>query len=174
MLTDDAFMRLVAEDVKNKVSDSQKSYLRLPENLDRWEKALNALIGNLDDQINEIRIETQIKTEAYAEMGDDGIALLAEFQTAMEQRQRKISRFKFYVESRLDEVHRLQIAGGHENAEARLAEFFRRAIERHQEMIIGLDLDFSEIDEALWATLRGRWDFDDIDMDEFDVNEDGE
>lgn len=162
MLTDDAFMRLVAEDVKNKVSESQKSYLRLPENLDRWERALNSLLSNLDDQINGIKIESQMKAETYAELGEDGVALLAEYQTDMEQRQRKIMRFKFYVESRLDEVHRLQIVGGNDNAEARLAEFFRRAIERHQEMISDFDLDYSEVDEALWATLRGRWEFDDI------------
>lgn len=169
MLTDDAFMRLVAEDVKNKVSDSQKAYLRLPENLDRWQRALEALLRNLDDQINEIRIEMELKTDAYSELGEDGVALMAEFQTEKEQRQRKISRFRFYVEARLDEVRRLQITGGDDNAEARLAEFFRRAIERHQEMIADLDLDYSEVDEALWATLRGRWDFDDI-----TVTEDGD
>lgn len=164
MLSDDAFMRLVAEDVKNKVSESQKSYLRLPENLDRWGRALTSLLSNLDDQVNEIRIETELKTEAFRELGEDGVALLAEYQTDMEQRQRKIARFRFYVESRMDEVRRLQIVGGDDNAEARLAEFFRRAIERHQELIAELDLDFSEVDEALWATLRGHWEFDDIDV----------
>ena len=39
-MNDEAFSRLVAEEVKNKASDAQKKYLALPENLERWKVGL--------------------------------------------------------------------------------------------------------------------------------------
>ena len=36
-MNDDAFARLVAQDVKNKVDPGQRAYLRLPENTQRWQ-----------------------------------------------------------------------------------------------------------------------------------------
>lgn len=161
MLNDDAFARLVAEDVKNRVSDSQREYLRLPENWDRWQRALRYLLDNLNDQLVDMESKAEVEIRRFEDMGEAGVVLLAEYQTNLEQRQRKIMRFRFYVETRLDEVSRLITVGSDDAAtQMRAVEFFRKAIERHQEMIQDGDLDYSGIDEALWATLRGEWRFD--------------
>ena len=45
------FVRLVAEDVKNRASETQQEYLHLVENRERWKRALISLINNLDEQI---------------------------------------------------------------------------------------------------------------------------
>lgn len=165
MLNDDAFSRLVAEDVKNRVSDSQREYLRLPENWERWQRALRLLLDNLNDQLADMEARAEIEVRRFENMGDSGVVLLAEYQTNLEQRQRKIMRFRFYVETRLDEVSRFITIGSDEAAnQMRAVEFFRKAIERHQEMIQDGDLDYSGIDEALWATLRGEWRFDNPDL----------
>lgn len=162
MLSDDAFARLVAEDVKNRVSNSQREYLRLPENWDRWQRALKLLLENLNDQLAEIDARARIDIARFDAMGEEGTVLLAEYQTNLEQRSRKIMRFRFYVETRLDEVSRLIVIGSDETAaHTRAAEFYRKAIERHHEIITDADLDYSNIDEALWATLKGEWRFDD-------------
>ena len=53
-MNDEAFSRLVAEEVKNKASEAQRKYLALPENLERWKRALQYLSSNLEEQIVEI------------------------------------------------------------------------------------------------------------------------
>ena len=165
MLNDDSFARLVAEDVKNKVSNSQRDYLRLPENWERWQRALRLLLDNLNDQLAEMDSRARMDIARFEALGEDGAVLLAEYQTNNEQRSRKIMRFRFYVESRLDEVSRLIAIGSDDSAaHTRAVEFYRKAIERHQEIIVDGDLDYSPIDEALWATLRGEWHFDNPDL----------
>lgn len=162
VLSDDAFARLVAEDVKNRVTNSQREYLRLPENWERWQRALKLLLDNLNDQLADIDARARVDIARLEALGEDGRVLLAEYQTNLEQRSRKIMRFRFYVETRLDEVSRLIVIGSDEtSAHTRAAEFYRKAIERHQEIITEGDLDYNSIDEALWATLRGEWRFDD-------------
>jgi DNA-directed RNA polymerase specialized sigma subunit len=162
VLNDDSFARLVAEDVKNQVTNSQREYLRLPENWERWQRALKLLLENLNDQLAEIEARASIESARFEQMGEDGVRLTAEYQTNVEQRTRKILRFRFYVETRLDEVARLITVGSDEAAEQmRAVEFFRKAIERHQELIEENDFDYSGVDEALWLTLRGEWRFDD-------------
>lgn len=165
MLNDDAFARLVAEDVKNRVTNSQRDYLRLPENWDRWQRALKILLGNLNDQLADMESRAEIEVARLERLGEEGVRLIAEYQTNLEQRSRKITRFRFYVETRLDEVGRLITIGSDDAAEQiRAVEFFRKAIERHQEMIQEGDLDYTGVDEALWATLRGEWHFDNPDI----------
>lgn len=164
MLNDDAFARLVAEDVKNRVSNSQRDYLRLPENWERWQTALRLLLDNLNDQLVDIE-ERSSSDIARLQNIEEGTRLIAEYQTNVEQRTRKIMRFRFYVETRLDEVGRLIAVGSDDSAaQIRAVQFYRKAIERHQEMIQDGDLDYSGIDEALWATLRGEWRFDEPDL----------
>ena len=166
MLSDDAFASLVAEDVKNRISESQKKYLRLPENRDRWMRALELLMANLNDQIHDLDQRENSEVERYKSLGDAGVRLLAEIQTDFEQRRRKITRFRFYVETRLDEVNRLSTVESATSEErGRATDFFRTAIIKHRDMITYADMDYSEIDEALWATLDGKWEFDDIDLD---------
>jgi hypothetical protein len=166
MLNDDAFARLVAEDVKNRVTDSQSDYLRLPENWSRWSRALTILYDNLQDQLDELGERERIEIGRYEMLGADGVRLMAEVQTDIEQRRRKIIRFRFYVETRLDEVARMISSGSEDQSEQmRTAELLRSAIIKHRELIEENDFDFSEIDEALWFSLEGRWNFDSIDLD---------
>ena len=50
MISDDMFAYMVAEDVKNKLSSSQKSILMEKENWQKWQKCLLVLINNLEEQ----------------------------------------------------------------------------------------------------------------------------
>lgn len=165
MLTDDAFARLVAEDVKNKVSGEQRSFLRLPENLQRWKRALEALLSSLDDQIDDLNDREKRETHRFRQLGDDGVILQAEMQTDIDARRRKINGFRFYVEARLDEVERMVLSASDSSSDrGRTAEFLRLAIQKHKQMLVDNDFDYTEIDEALWATLEGFWNFDNIDL----------
>ena len=51
ILNDDAFARLVSEDVKNKISSNQKQILLNSKNWERWKTALILLSENLDEQL---------------------------------------------------------------------------------------------------------------------------
>ena len=166
MLNDDAFARLVAEDVKNRVTDFQSDYLRLPENWSRWSRALTILYDNLQDQLDELADRERTEIGRYEMLGADGVRLMAEVQTDIEQRRRKIIRFRFYVETRLDEVARLMSSSSDDESEQiRTVELLRSAITKHRELIEDNNFDFSEIDEALWSSLEGKWNFDSIDLD---------
>lgn len=166
MLPDEPFARLVADDVKNKVSASQAEYLRLPENRERWRENLQALLRNLGVQLQELADRERSEIGRYETLGADGVRLMAEIQTEIEDRRRKIGRFRFYVESRLDEVERLIAINSEDSAQReRSVDLVRSAIMRHREIIIGHDFDYSNVDEALWATLEGKWLFDDLVLD---------
>ena len=166
MLSDDAFARLVAEDVKNRVSQSQADYLRMSENWDRWKRALKYLLANLDSQLEELADREFSEIARYESLGQDGIRLLAEVQADIEQRRRKIVRFRFYVEARLDEINRLMSSSSTDEAEQiKVSELLRSAIKKHHDMIVDNDFEFTEIDEALWDSLDGLWSFDSIDVD---------
>lgn len=166
MLSDDAFARLIAEDVKNRVSRSQADYLRLPENLDRWKRSLKYLLSNLDNQLEELADREQSEVARYEDLGQDGIRLVAEIQADIEQRRRKIVRFRFYVEARLDEVNRLISSSSDDGFEkVKVSELLRSAILKHHDLIMDNDFEFTEIDEALWDALDGVWSFDSIDVD---------
>jgi len=166
MLPDEPFARLVADDVKNKVSASQAEYLRLPENRQRWCEHLQALVRNLNSQLEDLSERERQEIGRYEMLGADGVRLMAEIQTELEDRRRKIGRFRFYVEARLDEVDRLIAITSDDPAEqGRSIDLVRSAIIRHQEIIVGNDFDYSEVDEALWATLEGKWLFDDLVLD---------
>jgi len=163
MLTDDAFARLVAEDVKNKSSVEQKNYLRGPETRDRWKRALYALIENLDLQIQEIDRSEKNDSNRYEKMGKAGERLLFETVQSYDDRRKKIERFRFYVEQRIAEVDRL-IALGDEDVttEQSMTAFLQQAISTHKEMMDDHDLEPTIVDEALWAALEGKWVFGDI------------
>jgi hypothetical protein len=163
-VTDEAFVRLVAEDVKNRVTDQQAAYLRLPENRARWRQALQALLVNLNEQLMGLTERERSETDRLQQLGPDAVALLAELQTEMEMRRRKVERFRFYVETRGDEAERL-LTIDDDGADGRTVEFFRRAIIVHRDLRRtdnDGDPDWDEYDEALWATLEGRWEFDNL------------
>lgn len=163
MLTDDAFARLVAEDVKNRVTHEQRDYLRLPENRERWRRGLVALIENLNDQIGDLERAEDRETKKYASLGKDGKRLLLESQMSFEERKKKVSRFRFYVEQRLAEVDRMTALGDEAlEGDIRLASFLRKAIEAHRSFMVEWDMEATDIDEALWAALEGEWRFSDL------------
>lgn len=166
-MQDEFFARLVAEEVKNRVSQGQMDYLRLPENWTRWQRCLNALIDNLDDQLDDLYQREEDANDRYKAMGEDGLKLLAESSSEYEARRKKITRFKFHVEARLDEVTRM-IALGSSSIDDRMktVDFLRKAIEQHREMVLSNNYEATPFDEALWAALEGKWKFDDIVVDE--------
>jgi hypothetical protein len=167
MMDDDAFSRLVAEEVKNRVTPEQREYLSLPENRDRWERALVILTDNLNNQLTDLDAREERERERYEALGTDGLKLLAEMLADVENRKKKVSRFLFHVERRIEAVHRLAAGSSEEIQErARLVEFLRRSIEQHRTLMIRENLEPTPIDSALWAALDGEWNFDDIDFDE--------
>jgi hypothetical protein len=164
-MNDDTFARLVAEEVKNNVSNAQRDYLKLPENLHRWERSLQALLDNLDNQIKNINQQRADEIARYEAMGDDGFKLVAEAASMHDLRAKKISRFRFHVESKLDDVSR-QIAMSSDDEEEKVAfvQFLRSAISMHKKMLEDNDLEATSIDVALWDALDGVWSFDNIDL----------
>lgn len=167
-VVDELFLRLVAEDVKNKVSTHQREFLREARNWDKWEAALRELVSSLDNQLEELADRHEVESERLVKLGREGKILLAELELETDKRQKKISRFRFYVESRLDEVARLRAIGSGPDPEASAASFFRNAISKHREMISDNDMEFSEVDEALWAALDGYWHFDSVVIEDDD------
>jgi hypothetical protein len=45
------------------------------------------------------------------------------------------------------------------------ANFYRRAILKHRDMLIEYDMEDTAIDRALWATLDNKWEFDRVTSD---------
>ena len=162
-MNDDAFARLVAEEIKNNVSQEQRDYLNLPENWARWQRAVQILKDNLDAQVDNILKKEQSETEKYRELGEDGIKMLTEIMAEFDNRRKKIERFRYHVIKRLDEITRM-IAMGTDVVEERLktVEFLRKAIERHRDMMRAYELETTPIDIALWSCLDGKWTFDSI------------
>lgn len=167
-MQDEFFSRLVAEEVKGRVSRTQSEYLRLPENWSRWQRTLIALVDNLNNQLANISSEEREDTQRYKQMGEDGLRLLAEKSAEYEQRKKKIARFKFHVEARLDEVSKM-IALGTDQLDEKFEaiDFFRRAIQKHRDLMTEHNLEETAIDKALWAALDGQWQFESITESDF-------
>lgn len=163
-MEDEEFAALVADEVKNKASNDDVEFLRQPENLVRWQEALFTLLSNLNTQIQEINAAEESSSKRYKEMGNEGVRLLIQSIKEYEERRKKISRFKFHVEVRLDNVTRMINVLDESSVEkqASLAAFYQRAIMKHRELLDELEYDFSEVDEALWEALSGNWTFDSI------------
>lgn len=167
MISEESFARLVADDVKNRVTDEQRKYLRLYENRGRWREHILALLENLESQVEEIDRRVEQDRDLYGSLGDEGIKLMAEAQASSDERRKKVMRFRFHVENRLDECDRLDaIESDRPDEFAASAAFMKRAIEKHKEMTFAAEYDPTEIDVALWQSLGGEWKFDDIDLDE--------
>jgi hypothetical protein len=157
-MNDEIFSRLVADDVKNRVSDAQREYLELPQNRERWKRALVALVRNLSAQIDDIKSDKELDIDRYSQFGEDGKALLAEAMTSYDSRLAKIERFKFYVDKRLDYV----VSLGEDESVAARAQFLEAAIRKHKELMIEFDMEETDLDVALWEALDNKWSFDDI------------
>jgi len=164
MITDDVFAQMVAEEVKNKLSPTQKKLLMQEENWDRWKRSLAALLDNLSDQVENIKADMASDQRRYASFGEDGEALAAAAQSAYDVRLNKINRFKFYVENRLAQVEgMIENKKPLETTPDEDIQFLRRAIVMHEKLMEKFDLEATSIDRALWATLDNRWEFDEVD-----------
>jgi hypothetical protein len=174
-VNDDTFARLVAEEVKNKATREQKAYLMLPENWARWQRALKILVGNLQDQLERISESEEEATDQYRHLGDEGIKMIMELNSGFADRRKKIERFAYYVEQKYDEVTRMILLGTEQVDErVGMIEFYRKAIQRHRELMNEYEMDPTAIDEALWASLDGKWDFDEITEESALASIDGE
>ena len=155
-MNDEVFAQLVAEDVKNKVNDSQRDYLMLPENRERWKRALLALSENLANQIDNINYDKQRDVQRYIELGDDGLTLLAEAVSAYDMRSNKITRFVFHVNKRLDFVTSL----GEDKSVTSRVQILESAIAAYLEER-GEDMD--DLDEALEVAFKeNKFVFDEL------------
>jgi hypothetical protein len=161
-MNDDAFAKLVAEEVKNRATRDSRAFLLRSDNWDRWQKALLALIENLDIQIENIDYDIEADTERYTKI-EGGSILLSEALANYELRKKKIQRFRFHVENRLNQVNKM-IETGVEIEDDALTTLvtLQKAIRRHKEMMYEYDLEDTPIDRALWASLEGRWEFEKI------------
>jgi len=166
-MTDDTFAKMVAEEVKNKVTIENRQFLLQKENWERWEKALEALVMNLNNQIVNIHEDLIADEERYGSI-DGGEKLLDEAKKAYESRVRKIERFKFHTENKLVQVSKM-IASGvpMEDDSLRMLTLLRSAVKKHREMMEKCDLEDTPIDRALWDALDGKWSFNDISQKDF-------
>lgn len=163
VMNDDAFARLVAEEVKNKVSKSQRLVLMEKENWDKWRRALIALTGTLQNQLDNLADDEESDRERYAELGADGQRLLAMAMSDYNMRRSKIERFKFHVERRLDEVEQMISTGQPPDSDPlKNAILYENAIKKHRELIETYDIEPTTIDLALWDALEGQWSFNKI------------
>ncbi len=166
MINDDEFARLVAEEVKNKLSPNQRKVLLQPEHLDRWKEALLALVANLDKQLEDLAADDLADHERYSALGREGKLLVAQAKTAYRNKIAKISRFKFHVVRRLEDVQAM-IDGGdiEQNDGWEEAVFLRKSISTHRRLMDEFDLENNALDRALYASLDGKWEFDSVDID---------
>lgn len=166
---DDSFARMVAEEVKNKLSPAQKDELLKPENWGRWRDALVSLSENLQSQIDNIEADAESDSRRYAAMGREGSRLGHESQQHYGQRAQRVRRFKFHVDKRLDQVVMMIESGESIKTDGwEQVEFLRRAIFTHKQAMQEYDLEETAIDRALWDSLVGKWTFDSIDPSEFE------
>lgn len=159
-MNDDTFARIVAEEVKNKATLSQREYLEQPQNRERWKRALVALIKNLDNQLEDIEADKAEDIDRYRSMGRSGLSLLSEATATYDERRNKIERFKYYVNAKLEHV----VAMAENSDFISRSELFERAIREHKNLMEQNDMEVTPADEALWATLDGKWEFDGITM----------
>lgn len=164
-MNDESFARLVADDVKNKSTEAQKKYLHLPENIKRWKRALGYLDANLEEQIKQISFFEASKLKELEYLGDEGTALIAEASANFTARKSKIQRFDFFVKAKLDEVARLDALSSGTVSTHDSEDFYRRAIRKWWSLMEEFEMETTRIDEALHATLDGRWEFEGLTQD---------
>lgn len=162
-ISDDAFARLVAEEVKNKVSRSQRRILLEEQNWDKWRRALEALVQLLDTQLSNLKEWEDADRDRYSQLGSDGVVLLNQAVAEYQSRRTKIERFRFHVERRLDEVTEMIETGSpiSEDIDSH-AKLFENAIKKHKELLEKYDIEPNPIDLSLWDALDGRWTFNEI------------
>ena len=151
------FDRLVSEDVKNVLSPEKSDLLRIPENRERWKASLLTLIENLEQQIGELTQNEKVATENLPSH------LVTDYKIETDEKRTKINRFRFYVMQRISECEKLLALGTEEADDLSLAEFLKKAIEEHRELMANHEFEATPIDQALWSSVSGEWGF--VDMD---------
>ena len=165
MMNDDAFARLVGDDVKNRISAEQEKYLSLPENWERWNRCLVTLLESINEQMDDLLERESRERERYEALGTDGLKLMAEMLTDVESRKNKISRFRHHVERKLETVQRLEAGVSDSISErSRTVEFLRKSIGQHKSLLVEANIEPTLVDRALWDSLEGKWEFDQIDI----------
>lgn len=160
---DQTFAKMVAEEVKNKLSPSQRRILLEKENWERWRQNLVALLENLDAQIGATEKSRIADAERYESFGDEGLSLLEQANASYDSKVKKISRFRFHVERRLNEVATMIDTGEVSESNGwESVEFLKRGIAKHRALLREYDLEETVIDRALWSLLDERWEFDNI------------
>lgn len=162
-INDESFAHLVAEDVKNRLSPLQRQVLMQSENWDRWQRALLALVENLDDQIDRLEESKENDNARFRAIGSTRLMKTAEEEYRL--RISRVERFKFHVNRRLDEVTTMIETGKVFDSNGwPQVEFLKRAIATHREMMRKHDMEPTPIDQALWSALIDKWEFDNIDV----------
>lgn len=162
-MDDQTFAKMVAEEVKNKLSPNQRKTLLLKENWERWRVNLVALLDNLDKQIGDTGAARESDIARYESFGDDGLVLLSQANSSYDSRLQKIVRFRFHVERRLNEVAAMIDTGEVSQSSGwETVEFLKRGIAKHRALFSDYFLEETSIDRALWALLDDSWEFDDI------------
>lgn len=168
MISDDMFAYMVSEDVKNKLSPAQRSTLMHKDNWGKWQKCLIALIDNLDEQLANLQDDENADMKRFSEIESrygSKRNLLHQAEQSYAHKKTKIERFKFHVSKKLDDVTRMIETGSLiESNGWEQVEFLKRAIYTHRKMLTDNDMEPTPIDEALWASLQNKWEFDDIDV----------
>tara|TARA_B110001454_G_C12570131_1_gene371507 strand:- start:230 stop:736 length:507 start_codon:yes stop_codon:yes gene_type:complete len=155
-MDDHTFDRLVSEDVKNILSAEKSDFLRIPENRERWKTALLTLIDNLEQQIGELTQNEKVATQNLPSH------LVSDYKIETDEKKTKITRFRFYVMQRISECEKLLALGEEEATDLSLAEFLKRAIEEHQNLMADHEFEATPIDKALWSSVSGEWGFVDM------------
>lgn len=166
-MNSDTFAKLVAEEVKNKVSNESRKELLRKENWERWERSLIALVDNLESQIHRIDEDTEADTVRYSAI-EGGEKLLEEALASYEARKKKVERFRFHVENRLAQVSKMIATGvPMEEDQSKTVALLTSAIQMHKSMMSKFDIEPTKIDQALWSALEGKWNFNNIKEEDF-------
>lgn len=170
-MNDEDFAQLVALEVKKRANPEGVKHLHREENLVRWQKALSSLLTNLTRQVERFDDQIQECVDRYSPLGREGMLHIEEVTKNLEDKKRKVISFRFHVEKRYDEVSKMVLINtGEASPDGSIVDFYRRAIERHRELMREYEFEPTRLDEALWAALDGKWEFDDAreDMDDED------
>lgn len=146
------FALLVSEDIKNKIDQKSKDFLRLEENREHWRDCILRIIATVSSKINDLEKEITDLRRSYEGFSVDPAASLS-------NQLEKSKRFRFHAEKRLAEVDRLLAIEEGPDPSVSLATFLRDAIIAHRLWHENADLVPSEGDECLYKALNGEWAF---------------
>lgn len=167
IISDDAFAHMVSQEVKNKASDEERDFLSDPSNVDRWLRALGALLSHLDEQISSAEEDMEADIARYERLGEDGIGVSAESRHYYEQKISKIKKFRFYVVRKISDVESIKKKYGSSHADEEKGIIMcRDAIVAHMQYLREYDIETTPADEALYLALEGVWAFDKIEKPE--------